>query len=148
METIRGWLRSCLARRMNHPHGQVSIAISIPLEVLCYRYDEGVSNVPDEKVIIAFKVLTSKIPYHYLQREPAIILCIHTGRKPERRHYPVLSNNYWRFMEQCWSAATHDRPSTESVVQMINDALESLPKVSLVQVMSDVSFSTACLSPL
>jgi hypothetical protein len=131
---------------MNHRQGQASIAISIPLVASCYRYAKGIFNVTDEKDNISLKVLTSKIPYYYL-REPAILLCVHTGKKPERRHYPVLSDDYWHFINQCWSATTRDRPSTEQLVEMIRGELELLSKAPFVRTLG-VSFSMACLLPL
>ncbi|KAJ8588693.1 hypothetical protein M405DRAFT_240046 [Rhizopogon salebrosus TDB-379] len=49
-------------------------------------------------------------------------------------------------MEQCWSGASHDRPSTETIVKMIREVLESPLEVSNVEAISDVSFSTYGLS--
>jgi hypothetical protein len=112
----------------------------------CYRYAEGIFNVIDEKDNVSLKVLTSKIPYYYL-REPAIMLCVHTGKKPERRHYPVLPDDYWHFINQCWSAATHDRPSAEQLVEMIKHELELLSEAPCVRPLGVSSFM-ACLLPL
>ena len=60
----------------------------------------------------------------------------------------MLSDNYWKFMEKCWSTAIHERPSIEGVVIMIKDVLESLPEVLFEQATSEVSFYVICLSGL
>ncbi|KAJ8582914.1 kinase-like protein, partial [Rhizopogon salebrosus TDB-379] len=63
---------------------------------------------------IMLLVLTNRSPYYYL-RDAGAILCIHTGKKLDRSQYSALSRKYWDFMEKCWSATTHDRPSTDEV---------------------------------
>ncbi|OAX34915.1 kinase-like protein [Rhizopogon vinicolor AM-OR11-026] len=78
---------------------------------------------------IMLQVLTSKIPYYYLG-EAAVILCIGTRVKPLRSRYPMLSDEYWHFIEECWSVAAHDRPSTDRIVEVIRDELDSLSGAS------------------
>ncbi|OAX38599.1 kinase-like protein [Rhizopogon vinicolor AM-OR11-026] len=76
-----------------------------------------------------FQVLTSKIPYYYLS-ERAVIRSIYTGERPDRSRYPVFSDKHWRFIEECWSTAAQDRPSTERVVEMIREELDLLSSSS------------------
>ncbi|KAJ8587643.1 kinase-like protein [Rhizopogon salebrosus TDB-379] len=71
-------------------------------------------------------VLTNRSPYYYCFNEAAVIRCIYTGEKPNRSRYPALSGKYWDFIEECWSTATHDRPSTDKVAQVISDEFDSL----------------------
>ncbi|KAJ8593424.1 hypothetical protein M405DRAFT_810966, partial [Rhizopogon salebrosus TDB-379] len=62
----------------------------------------------------------------YYSTEVAVIRCICTGEKPRRLRYHALSWKYWDFMEECWSAATQHRPSTDKVAQVISDEFDSL----------------------
>jgi len=82
---------------------------------------------------IMLQALTSKIPYYYI-REAAVIGCLHARVKPSRSRYPAISDKYWYFIEECWSAATHDRPSAERVAEVIRDELDSLSGNSNVNV--------------
>lgn len=77
---------------------------------------------------IMLQVLTNKIPYYYLQNDPAIILAIHKKEKPYRSRYPVLLERHWQFIEQCWSTDPRDRPSTESVDRAIRNEFHSLSR--------------------
>jgi hypothetical protein len=36
-------------------------------------------------------------------------------KKPDRSRYPVVSDEYWDFIEHCWSDAPKDRPSAGSI---------------------------------
>jgi hypothetical protein len=58
-------------------------------------------------------------------------MSIFNGKKPDRSRYLVVPDKYWYFLEQCWSAVTHDRPSAERVVEMIRDELDSLTNSSV-----------------
>ncbi|OAX40181.1 hypothetical protein K503DRAFT_19505 [Rhizopogon vinicolor AM-OR11-026] len=42
---------------------------------------------------IMLQVLTSKVPYYHIS-EPLVILCNHTGEKPDRSRYPAFSDKY------------------------------------------------------
>ncbi|KAJ8593419.1 kinase-like protein, partial [Rhizopogon salebrosus TDB-379] len=75
---------------------------------------------------IMLLVLTNRSPSHYLTNEAAVIRCIDTGKKPDRSRYSALSGKYWDFMQECWSTAIHDRPSTDKVAQVISDEFNSL----------------------
>ncbi|OAX41300.1 kinase-like protein [Rhizopogon vinicolor AM-OR11-026] len=74
---------------------------------------------------IMLQVLTSKVPYYYLH-EAVVTVHISTGVKPSRSLYPAFSDKYWHFIEECWSAATQERPSTERVVEVISDEFDLL----------------------
>lgn len=76
---------------------------------------------------IMLQVLTSRVPYYYL-RDAAVIQHIGNGAKPMRSRYPAFSDNYWHFIEECWSTAPQDRPLAEKVVRMIRDELDSLSR--------------------
>ncbi|OAX35360.1 kinase-like protein [Rhizopogon vinicolor AM-OR11-026] len=78
---------------------------------------------------IMLQVLTSKIPYHYLG-EASVILRIGSGVKPSRSRYPMFSDEYWHFIEECWSTEPLDRPSSERLVEVIMDELNSLSSSS------------------
>ncbi|KAG1724435.1 kinase-like protein, partial [Suillus paluster] len=66
-------------------------------------------------------------PYYYL-RDAAVIQRIGIGAKPLRSRYPVLSDEYWTLIEECWSTAIQDRPSAEGIARVIRDELDSLSR--------------------
>jgi len=78
---------------------------------------------------IMLQVLTGRIPYYYIG-EAAVIRCIGNGVKPSRSRYPVVSDKYWHFIEECWANNIHDRPSTERTIEVITDELDSLSRSS------------------
>ncbi|KAG1870956.1 kinase-like domain-containing protein [Suillus tomentosus] len=75
---------------------------------------------------IMLQVLTNKIPYHHLTNDAAIILCIAKSQMPSRYRYPELPEQYWSFIEQCWSTHPWDRPSTEGADTAIRNEFYSL----------------------
>ncbi|KAJ8591267.1 kinase-like protein [Rhizopogon salebrosus TDB-379] len=74
---------------------------------------------------IMLQVITSRIPYYYLH-EPAVVLSVGGGVKPDRSRYPEFSDEYWFFMKECWSAVDKDRPSSERILEVIGNSLVSL----------------------
>ncbi|OAX35470.1 kinase-like protein [Rhizopogon vinicolor AM-OR11-026] len=79
---------------------------------------------------LMLQVLTSKIPYYYL-RDAAVVVAIATGVKPLRSYYPLFSDTYWHFIEECWSSEPQDRPVAERLVEVIRDGLKSLSTSSI-----------------
>jgi serine/threonine protein kinase len=69
---------------------------------------------------IMLQVLTGRPPYYYLG-EAAVIQRIGSGAKPLRSRYPVFSDKYWHFIEECWSNTPQDRPLTEKLIRVIED---------------------------
>ncbi|KAG1803967.1 kinase-like domain-containing protein [Suillus subaureus] len=74
---------------------------------------------------IMLQVLTGRPPYYYLS-EAAVIQRIGSGVKPLRSRYPVFSDKYWYFIEECWSTVPQDRPLAERVVRAIGDEQDLL----------------------
>jgi hypothetical protein len=52
--------------------------------------------------------------------------CVDGRVKPDRSRYPEFSDEYWFFMEECWSALAKDRPSSERILEVIGNNLDSL----------------------
>ncbi|KAG2349256.1 kinase-like protein [Suillus weaverae] len=74
------------------------------------------------------QVLTNKIPYYHLSSDAAIILCIAKSQKPCRSRYPVLPDEHWKIIEQCWSTDPQVRPSTEKVDGEIKNEFQALSR--------------------
>ncbi|KAG1782946.1 kinase-like protein [Suillus placidus] len=77
---------------------------------------------------IILQVLTNKIPYYHLSSDAAIILCIAKSQKPCRSRYPVLPDEHWKIIEQCWSTDPQVRPSTEKVDGEIKNEFQALSR--------------------
>ncbi|KAG1820905.1 kinase-like domain-containing protein [Suillus subaureus] len=77
---------------------------------------------------IMLQVLTNKIPYYHLTNDAAIILCIAKSQTPSRSRYPKLPEQYWQFIEQCWSTRPSDRPSAEGADTTIRNEFHSLSR--------------------
>jgi len=58
------------------------------------------------------------------------MLLAFAGKKPNRSRYPAFSNDYWHFIEECWSDAPGNHPSADRVVEVIKDKLDSLSSFS------------------
>ncbi|KAG1802357.1 kinase-like domain-containing protein, partial [Suillus subaureus] len=77
---------------------------------------------------IMLQVLTNKVPYYHLTNDAAIILCIAKSQTPSRYRYPELPEQYWQFIEQCWSTHPWNRPSTEGADTAISNEFDSLSR--------------------
>ncbi|KAG1794074.1 kinase-like domain-containing protein [Suillus subaureus] len=103
-------------------------------ELLVPEREDGSPTRPSEQSdIFSFggimlQVLTNKIPYYYLPNDAAIVLCIARSEKPSRARYHELPEQYWTFIEQCWSTDPRDRPSTEGADGTIRNEYYSLSR--------------------
>jgi serine/threonine protein kinase len=77
---------------------------------------------------IMLQVLTNEIPYYHLKNDAAIILCIAKSQTPSRSRYPELPEQYWQFIEKCWSTQPSNRPSTEGADTAIRNEFYSLSR--------------------
>lgn len=68
---------------------------------------------------IMLQVLEGKIPYHYITRTAAIIGQISQGITPRRPVAPVIIDNDWDFIQQCWSSHAASRPSATDIVTLM-----------------------------
>ncbi|KAG2129051.1 kinase-like domain-containing protein [Suillus bovinus] len=85
-------------------------------ELLVEREDGSQARPSEQSDMYSFggimlQVLTNKAPYYHLTNDAAIILCIAKSQTPSRSRYPELPEQYWSFIEQCWSANPWGRPS-------------------------------------
>ncbi|KAG2142806.1 kinase-like domain-containing protein [Suillus bovinus] len=77
---------------------------------------------------ITLQVLTNKAPYYYLTNDATIILRIAKSQTPSRSRYPELLEQYWPFIEQCWSTNPWGRPSAEGADEAIRSEFDSLSR--------------------
>ncbi|KAG1870954.1 kinase-like domain-containing protein, partial [Suillus tomentosus] len=77
---------------------------------------------------IMLQVLTNKVPYYHLTNDARIIFCIAKSETPSRSRYPELPEQYWQFIEQCWSLDPRDRPLTEEADTTIRNEFSSLSR--------------------
>ncbi|KAG2138075.1 kinase-like protein, partial [Suillus bovinus] len=105
-------------------------------ELLVQEKEDGPPIRPSEQSdIFSFggimlQVLTNKIPYYYLPNVGAVVLCIAKSETPSRSRYPELPEQYWTFIEQCWSTDPQARPSTEGVDVTIRNEFYSLSRAT------------------
>ncbi|KAG1873606.1 kinase-like protein [Suillus subalutaceus] len=101
---------------------------------LLVEQDDGSQVRPSEQSDIysfggiMLQVLTNKVPYYHLTNDAAIVLCIAKSQTPSRSRYPELPEQYWQFIEQCWSTDPRDRPSTEGADVTIRNDFYSLSR--------------------
>ncbi|KAG2036655.1 kinase-like domain-containing protein [Suillus americanus] len=119
-------------------------------ELLVEREDGSQARPSEQSDMYSFggimlQVLTNKVPYYHLTNDVAIILCIAKSQTPSRSRYPELAEQYWQFIEQCWSTDPRDRPSTEGADTAIRNEFYSLsrPVDSCTVSHSDNFYSTA-----
>ncbi|KAG2060310.1 kinase-like protein [Suillus hirtellus] len=93
-------------------------------ELLVERVDDSQVRPSKQSDMYSFggvmlQVLTNKVPYYYLTKDATVILCIVMSQTPARFRYPELPEQYWPFIEQCWSTDPLHRPSTEAADEAI-----------------------------
>ncbi|KAG1723091.1 kinase-like domain-containing protein [Suillus lakei] len=68
---------------------------------------------------IMLQVLEGKIPYHYIAHTAAIVGQISQGVTPRRPVAPVIIDDDWDFIQQCWSSHAASRPSATEIVTIM-----------------------------
>ncbi|KAG1857439.1 kinase-like domain-containing protein [Suillus subluteus] len=104
-------------------------------EMLVEREDGSQARPSEQSDMYSFggimlQVLTNKVPYYHLTNDAAIILCIAKSQTPSRSRYAEVPEQYWKFIERCWSTAPQDRPSTERADTVISNEFCSLSGLS------------------
>ncbi|KAF9047077.1 hypothetical protein BDZ89DRAFT_941854, partial [Hymenopellis radicata] len=53
---------------------------------------------------VCLELYTGRAPFHDIFHDPAIILKVTEGQRPDRPTYtdPVLSDDLWRLVQACW----------------------------------------------
>ena len=74
------------------------------------------------------KILTGRIPYHYLSRDGQVLMAIMQGKPPKRPDEVAVTEHRWKFVEWCWSPSkgTKPRPSSDEIVQFTEDDLAKI----------------------
>ncbi|KAG1888633.1 kinase-like domain-containing protein [Suillus subluteus] len=68
---------------------------------------------------IMLQVLEGKIPYHYITHTAIIIGQISQGITPRRPVAPVITDDDWDLIQQCWSSHAVSRPSATDIVTIM-----------------------------
>jgi serine/threonine protein kinase len=72
------------------------------------------------------EVLTGKIPFFHLSRDPWVISAVTRGDRPPRPKIAGLPDTEWAMIVHCWSARPGDRPSISSAArQSVLDCCEN-----------------------
>ncbi|OJA11923.1 hypothetical protein AZE42_06143 [Rhizopogon vesiculosus] len=74
---------------------------------------------------IIFQVLTCKPPYSEYKRDAQVVVAISRGTKPSRPMFPVIIDQHWKFILECWSVKDC-RPSAQQVDAYITEQLHLL----------------------
>jgi len=69
---------------------------------------------------IMLQVLSGDIPYHALKRDNQVLYAIAKAMKPPRPETSNMSDEYWEFIQQCWSPRRENkRPSATNVATFL-----------------------------
>ncbi|KIK35091.1 hypothetical protein CY34DRAFT_96697, partial [Suillus luteus UH-Slu-Lm8-n1] len=68
---------------------------------------------------IMMQVLSGCSPYFDMRWEPCVIVAKSKGIMPTRPTLPAIADDYWRYIEQCWSTHAKMRPSVDDVLDYI-----------------------------
>ncbi|KAK0471234.1 kinase-like domain-containing protein [Armillaria novae-zelandiae] len=78
------------------------------------------------------EIFTGRVPFSDIIQEMSVALAVlHHDRRPTRPSYDELPyDSLWSSIEVCWSKDIHKRPSSSSLVEMLNnlDLSEKAPK--------------------
>ena len=61
------------------------------------------------------KLFTSRLPFHHLRHDSAVILTITKHGLPPRENSPEIKDDVWSVLKRCWTEEPHARPSMASL---------------------------------
>ncbi|KAG1840313.1 hypothetical protein C8R48DRAFT_679605 [Suillus tomentosus] len=76
-------------------------------------------------------VLSGRIPYFDMKAEPRVIVAKSKGILPTRPPSPVIADDHWYYIEQCWSTQIERRPSVDHVLDYIKGEHDKFKQVPL-----------------
>ncbi|KAK0238895.1 hypothetical protein EDD85DRAFT_524098 [Armillaria nabsnona] len=70
---------------------------------------------------VCLELYTGRAPFHDIFHDPAIVLKVTEGKRPERPSgSEAMSDELWKLVESCWSHQFSDRPHIDSVVDVMS----------------------------
>ncbi|KAG2055053.1 kinase-like protein [Suillus hirtellus] len=78
---------------------------------------------------IMMQVLSGRIPYFDMKAEPRVIVAKSKGILPTRPPSPVIADDHWYYIEQCWSTQIEMRPSVDQVLDYIKGEHDKFKQV-------------------
>lgn len=91
--------------------------------------DESQTQNHSSRDIYAFgctvlEVYTLKPPFHYYRYDPAVSRAVTDGLRPPRPEQ-ITSDRLWDIVEQCWNSDPLHRPSSQHLVSLFEQLMES-----------------------
>lgn len=74
--------------------------------------------------VVMYQVITGIQPF-WGAKDGVIIYNVVTGQRPGRPNEGI-SNDLWRFISDCWSSSLDERPDSQSVASILNDAVDGV----------------------
>jgi len=72
-----------------------------------------------EDAHIEIKVLSGRIPYHYIKSDAQVVLELHNGRRPRKPALSFVSDAQWEVIQLCWDDDPRARPDIAGVLSRI-----------------------------
>jgi hypothetical protein len=93
--------------------------------------------------------MTSRLPFHHLKYDSAVILTVMKHGRPPRENSPEITDDIWSALERCWNEDPQARPSMASLALFfdITHALSStnrhLAESEITQLLSPDTVATS-----
>lgn len=71
------------------------------------------------------KLLSGRIPYHYIYSDAQVVIELHKGVKPRRPAPQFITDAQWNLIQQCWGEEPKDRPDIETVCRSMQALLKA-----------------------
>jgi hypothetical protein len=65
------------------------------------------------------QIYTGNIPFSNIKSDPAVILFVAKGGRPQRQDCPDMPSELWALLERCWDAEPSSRPTMAQVHKLL-----------------------------
>ncbi|KAJ7587898.1 kinase-like domain-containing protein [Mycena floridula] len=70
---------------------------------------------------VCYEIFTGQVPFHELSNDIAVSLKIIRGSRPARPETPLMEDDVWNLIRDCWKQDPDDRPTAEQIVQRLSN---------------------------
>lgn len=97
---------------------------SLMLEVCCTNVARTRTLI--KSYFISGQVIAQCIPYHNIRGDAQVVMAISRGETPERPDNLEFRDNYWLFVQGCWSGSPQQRPTAASTWRTLQSFMQEV----------------------
>jgi len=65
------------------------------------------------------EIYSGQIPFWNIKSDPAVIMFVAKGGRPQRQDHPEIPSDLWALLEKCWDAEPSSRPTMARVHELL-----------------------------